>query len=425
VHVGREPDQPAPQPSDAERSGAEALLHRAVGQGKLTLEEFSDRVGRIWAAERTDQIAAATAGLVDQDLGTRRTVSTVIAFFGRQQRAGRWRVPTRLRAIGLFGDISLDLQQAVCSEESVHIHAWTFLGDIELHVPDGVEVVLTGFDVFGDRDLQVAPIAQATSIPSIRVNAHTLLGRVRVESPSGHPNGRDRPRSLLGRRLILIAGLGVLASALWFGGGDQVSTPVAGAEPTGPATAGTAQATVPPGPESTMPSATPSPASSAITPGVVGRRLTEARAAFVAAGFVTIDLVDGSGQGRVVVNPDNWIVQGQYPPAGSPASPAIRAVLTVVKPTDSAGGIVTISPGVVPEVVCTDLQTAQDRLQAAGFTHLRSVDGSGQGRMQIVNRNWIVVSQSVNAGSRPPTDTVIVLTVVKYGEPTGVSGCPS
>jgi len=36
-----------------------------------------------------------------------------------------------------------------------------------------------------------------------------------------------------------------------------------------------------------------------------------------------------------------------------------------------------------------------------------------------------VVSQSVNAGSRPPTDTVIVLTVVKYGEPTGVSGCPS
>jgi hypothetical protein len=159
---------------------------------------------------------------------------------------------------------------------------------------------------------------------------------------------------------------------------------------------------------------------------VVGKRLLEARAAFVAAGFVTIDVVDGSGQGRVVVNPENWTVREQFPPARSPASPGARAILTLVKPTDSvSGNSAAVSPGVVPDVLCADLQAAQSRLQAAGFTHLRSEDGSGQGRVQIIDRNWIVIAQSTTAGSKPPADTVIVLTVVKYGEPTGASGCPS
>ena len=64
-------------------------------------------------------------------------------------------------------------------------------------------------------------------------------------------------------------------------------------------------------------------------------------------------------------------------------------------------------------------------LQAAGFYNLGSEDGTGQGRAQLIDRNWVVITQSVPAGRTRGPSTRIVLTAVKYGEPTGSSGCPS
>lgn len=89
----------------------------------------------------------------------------------------------------------------------------------------------------------------------------------------------------------------------------------------------------------------------------------------------------------------------------------------VSKPTDAAP---TGAPadGVIPDVVCRDLQAAQDALQAAGFYVLASADGTGQGRRQLIDRNWVVVEQSATPGSRPVPSTRVLLTVVKIGEPT-------
>jgi hypothetical protein len=50
-------------PSDHERERAAELLQRACGDGRLTLEEFSARVGAVWAAGSTQEIERATAGL--------------------------------------------------------------------------------------------------------------------------------------------------------------------------------------------------------------------------------------------------------------------------------------------------------------------------------------------------------------------------
>ena len=60
----------------------------------------------------------------------------------------------------------------------------------------------------------------------------------------------------------------------------------------------------------------------------------------------------------------------------------------------------------------------EERLDVGG-------DGGGQGRMQILDRDWVVIAQSVPAGSKPRLSQRIVLTSVKYGEPTGSSGCKS
>jgi hypothetical protein len=55
---------------------------------------------------------------------------------------------------------------------------------------------------------------------------------------------------------------------------------------------------------------------------------------------------------------------------------------------------------VMPEIPCgTDLQEAQDRVQAAGVFYSRSVDATGRGRLQILDRNWTVVRSSPAPGT--------------------------
>ncbi len=159
-------------------------------------------------------------------------------------------------------------------------------------------------------------------------------------------------------------------------------------------------------------------------PKVVGQRLDAATSALSAVGLTKTVPTDGTGQGRVVLNPNNWIVQSQKPSAGTRVAAEQVITLVVVKPSDSSagGGVRT---GVIPDVVCKDLQTAQDTLQAAGFYNLGSEDGLGQGRAQLIDRNWVVIKQSVPAGSSPAASTRVVLTSVKFGESTGSSGCPS
>lgn len=172
------------------------------------------------------------------------------------------------------------------------------------------------------------------------------------------------------------------------------------------------------------PSRSPAPPARAAVPKVVDLHLGEATTALDAAGFTAIRPVDASGRGRVVLNPQNWVVRSQTPAAGTTVPTSTAIVLRVAKPSDAAG-TPTVTPGVVPEVVCLDLQAAQDALQEAGFRNLGSEDATGKGRRQLVDRNWVVVAQSARAGTRPPIVTRIVLGVVKFGEPTGTSRCNS
>lgn len=71
---------------------------------------------------------------------------------------------------------------------------------------------------------------------------------------------------------------------------------------------------------------------------------------------------------------------------------------------------------VMPDVLCMDLQAAQDTIQAAGVFFSRSDDATGQGRAQMVDRNWVVVGQTPAAGSAV-AEAEAVLSVVKDNEP--------
>lgn len=49
--------------SDAEREQTAAHVHEAVGEGRLTVDEAEERLGQVYRARYTDELAALTADL--------------------------------------------------------------------------------------------------------------------------------------------------------------------------------------------------------------------------------------------------------------------------------------------------------------------------------------------------------------------------
>ncbi len=181
----REPTTDTPTlVGDAQRESAVEHLQQAAVDGRLSLEQLSDRVGAALTAQNTHELENATTGIADTpEVGATRSVSTVVAVLGDRRQVGRWRLPRTLRAWAFLGDVHLDLRDVVVGEDVVDIHTVTFLGNFVVDVPEGVEVELSGFDVLGDRELRLARVPRRAGTPLIRIHAYGLLGDVYVRTP--------------------------------------------------------------------------------------------------------------------------------------------------------------------------------------------------------------------------------------------------
>jgi hypothetical protein len=84
---------------------------------------------------------------------------------------------------------------------------------------------------------------------------------------------------------------------------------------------------------------------------------------------------------------------------------------------DAATDEPTEGEGLMPDVVCMNLQDAQDTIQTKGVFFSRSRDATGEGRRQLIDSNWQVVAQTPAPGT-PIGEFEAVLEVVKFGEPS-------
>ena len=87
---------------------------------------------------------------------------------------------------------------------------------------------------------------------------------------------------------------------------------------------------------------------------------------------------------------------------------------TTTAPTATSGTTAAAAKITVPNVVGKDLQLAQDTMQAAGLYNLTSHDSTGQARLQVLDRNWVVTDQTPAAGSRVAEDQLIDLGARKF-----------
>lgn len=174
-------DRPALRVSDADRDRVALALREHTVAGRLTLDEFSERVERAYAARSAGELEALTADLpprVAEEPAERRRepARSMVVVFGGAERHGRWRIGRRFFCFTMFGGSDIDLRQAEIDGPEVTITAFTLWGGLDVYVPEGVDVDMTGFALFGGNDEQGSQREVRPDAPLVRVRAITIFG---------------------------------------------------------------------------------------------------------------------------------------------------------------------------------------------------------------------------------------------------------
>jgi Domain of unknown function (DUF1707) len=125
--VGAVPADPAPRPdvraSDADRTAVVDRLQAALAEGRITVQEFTERAATAHGARTLDELQPLTRDLPGGGLasapavplaagGRPETSPPVVAVFGGTVRTGRWVPARRETAVAVFGGVELDYRDA-------------------------------------------------------------------------------------------------------------------------------------------------------------------------------------------------------------------------------------------------------------------------------------------------------------------------
>jgi hypothetical protein len=174
--------------SDAERERSVALLRVAVSEGRLTLEEFTERVDRAYAA-RTDQELAHLARDLPSTAAGPVTPATAPekhrAFCSHLVRGGPWSLPHHSSWRSIFGTIDLDLRQARLDGPEIVLEVYNLCGTVTVIVPEGVEVVVRGGGLFASQKIESPERLPVAGGPVLTIDTRGPCGtlHVRTEPP--------------------------------------------------------------------------------------------------------------------------------------------------------------------------------------------------------------------------------------------------
>ncbi|GAA0680702.1 DUF1707 domain-containing protein [Kitasatospora atroaurantiaca] len=177
--------------SDADRERVADLLRDAYAEGRLTMEEHSERIEAAYNAKTFGELAPLT-----RDLPAHRPISmekppladvrpplpparqespSMVAIFGGASRKGRWRVGSHLRAVAVFGGVEIDLTDAVFESPEVVIEVAAVFGGVDIKVPENVSLHGGGVGIFGGFDVKEQTAADPYA-PVVRVKGAAVFG---------------------------------------------------------------------------------------------------------------------------------------------------------------------------------------------------------------------------------------------------------
>jgi len=184
-------DTPPPlRVGDRERRAVDERLLEAVGDGVLTLSEYDERSAVLWQARTRDEldrlvadlpghvpaVPAASPPAVVGDLKPRRAVGVM----SEERLTGPVAPGQQVQGWALMGSAKLDLRRDDLPDR-VDVLVRSVMGDVEVLVPPGASVHLSGFSVMGDRKSDVGEGPG----PEVHVDAIAVMGSVKVSHGDG------------------------------------------------------------------------------------------------------------------------------------------------------------------------------------------------------------------------------------------------
>jgi hypothetical protein len=197
--------------SNDDRERVAQVLHDAMAEGRLTVNELEERLDKVYAAKifrdleplvrdlpvggQTPRLplpaAAAPLPAVSNRIGGRGTSSAAVAVMSGSVRKGAWTVPPTFTSFALMGGVQIDLTDARFEDAETTIQAYAFMGGIEIFVPEDVVVQVNGVGFMGAFESTISESGQPRpGVPLVKVNGLAFWGGVEVKRKKPSKNDR-------------------------------------------------------------------------------------------------------------------------------------------------------------------------------------------------------------------------------------------
>ncbi|MFI0922766.1 DUF1707 domain-containing protein [Streptomyces sp. NPDC021012] len=189
--------QGALRASDADRDRIADILKDALAEGRIDAEEHSDRIDAVYRAKTVGELEP-----IVRDLPRARTApapepavaygpedpegaaDNLVAIFSSTTRKGRWRVSRRTNAFALFGNVEIDLTEAIFAQRLTTINATSIFGNVEVRVPENISMRGSGSGIFGNFEV-VTLEGVDPQAPVVVINGYSVFGNVEAKPKRG------------------------------------------------------------------------------------------------------------------------------------------------------------------------------------------------------------------------------------------------
>lgn len=182
---------------DAERERAIATLRQATIEGKLTLEEFSERMDSAMAARTQNELATLTrdiggrapvaAGIASaappaRPAGRLPITSRITSIISENRRVGRWRAEGQVDVVAVMGEAKVDLRQAEIVGAELVVRVRSMMSEVKIYVPEGLDVRFNVGSVLSRSNDGREATAILPGSPIVRIEGVCVMSEVAVLS---------------------------------------------------------------------------------------------------------------------------------------------------------------------------------------------------------------------------------------------------
>jgi hypothetical protein len=160
------------------------VLRVAMGDGRLTADEFGERMEAALSARTLGELAVLTADLVTGTAHAAPRAEEVVRIGqkgGSVQRTGQWMVPRRLELRSSWSDVTLDFTEAVIVEDTLLVEMDMRGGALVMVTRPGVVVDAGSLTVrYTDVDVRSGREPGVPVVLRVRLTGRMKYGHVEV-----------------------------------------------------------------------------------------------------------------------------------------------------------------------------------------------------------------------------------------------------